>query len=81
MMHHNMQDVINENKRLVLEVANLHTRVANLEAQLEELNKLIDWLLITPHEQINKAIEFANQTTSEYKEGVYSLIRGAFMQP
>ena len=81
MMHHNMQDVINENKRLVLEVANLHTRVANLEAQLEELNKLIDWLLITPQEQINKAIEFANQTTSYYREGVNSLIRDAFMQP
>ena len=38
MMHHTLQYVINENKRLVLEVANLHTRVANLEAQLEELN-------------------------------------------
>jgi len=38
-MHHNMQDVINENKRLVLEVA-------YLQSQLDESNKLIDWLLI-----------------------------------
>lgn len=74
MMHHNMQEVINENKRLVLEVA-------NLQAQLEESNKLIDWLLITPLEQIKQAVDFANQTTAEYKEGVYSLIRDAFMQP
>lgn len=73
-MHHNMQEVINENKRLVLEVA-------NLQAQLEESNKLIDWLLITPPEQIKQAVDFANQTTAEYKEGVYSLIREAFMQP
>ena len=74
MMHHNMQDVINDNKRLVLEVA-------NLQAQLEESNKLIDWLLITPTEQIKQAVDFANQTTAEYKDGVYSLIREAFMQP
>lgn len=74
MMHHNMQEVIDENKRLVLEVA-------NLQAQLEESNKLIDWLLITPLEQIKQAVDFANQTTTEYKEGVYSLIREAFMQP
>lgn len=74
MMHHNMQDVINDNKRLVLEVA-------NLQAQLEESNKLIDWLLITPPEQIKQAVDFANQTTAEYKDGVYSLIREAFMQP
>jgi regulator of replication initiation timing len=43
MMHHNMQDVINENKRLVLEGA-------NLQAQLDESNKLIDWLLIASPE-------------------------------
>lgn len=74
MMHHNMQEVINENKRLVLEVA-------NLQAQLEESNKLIDRLLITPPEQIKQAVDFAKQTTTEYKNGVYSLIRDAFMQP
>ena len=73
-MHHNMQDVINENKRLVLEVA-------NLQAQLDELNKLIDWLLIASPEQITQAVDFANRTTAEYKEGVYSLIRDAFAQP
>ena len=74
MMHHNMQDVINENKRLVLEVA-------NLQAQLEESNKLIDWLLITPPEQINKVVGFANQTTAEYKDGIYSLICDVIAQP
>ena len=74
MMHHTLQDVINENKRLVLEVA-------NLQAQLEELNKLIDWLLITPPEQIKQAVDFANQTTAEYKDGVYSLICDVIAQP
>jgi regulator of replication initiation timing len=74
MMHHTLQDVINENKRLVLEVANLH-------AQLDESNKLIDWLLIASPEQIKQAVDFAKQTTAEYKNGVYSLIREAFAQP
>ena len=69
-----MQDVINENKRLVLEVA-------YLQAQLDKSNKLIDWLLIAPSEQIKQAVDFANRATSEYKEGVYLLIRDAFAQP
>jgi len=74
MMHHNMQDVINENKRLVLEVA-------NLQAQLDESNKLIDWLLIAPPEQIKQAVDFANRANAEYKNGINSLIRDAFAQP
>jgi hypothetical protein len=74
MMHHTLQDVINENKLLVLEVA-------YLQAQLDKSNKLIDWLLIAPPEQITQAVDFANRATSEYKEGVYSLIRDAFAQP
>ena len=74
MMHHNMQDVINENKRLVLEVATLH-------AQLDESNKLIDWLLIASAEQIKQAVDFANRANAEYKEGVYSLISEAFAKP
>jgi hypothetical protein len=74
MMHHNMQDVINENKRLVLEVA-------YLQAQLDESNKLIDWLLIAPPEQIKQAVDFAKQTTAEYKDSVYSLIRDVIAQP
>jgi len=74
MIHHTLQDVINENKRLVLEVA-------YLQAQLDKSNKLIDWLLIAPSEQIKQAVDFANRATSEYKEGVYSLIRDAFAQP
>ena len=74
MMHHNMQDVINENKRLVLEVA-------NLQAQLDKSNKLIDWLLIASPEQIKQAVDFANRANAEYKEGVSALIRKAFAQP
>ncbi len=74
MIHHTLQDVINENKLLVL-------KVAYLQAQLDESNKLIDWLLIAPPEQIKQAVDFANRATSEYKEGVYSLIREAFAQP
>jgi len=73
-MHHNMQDVINENKRLVLEVA-------YLQARLDESNKLIDWLLIASPEQIKQAVDFANHANAEYKNGVYSLIRKAFAQP
>jgi hypothetical protein len=74
MIHHTLQDVINENKLLVL-------KVAYLQAQLDESNKLIDWLLIAPPEQIKQAVDFANRATSEYKDGVYSLIRDAFAQP
>ena len=73
-MHHTLQDVINENKLLVL-------KVAYLQAQLDESNKLIDWLLIASPEQIKQAVDFANRATSEYKEGVYSLIRDALAQP
>jgi hypothetical protein len=74
MMHHNMQDVIKENMQLVREVA-------YLQKQLDESNKLIDWLLIAPPEQIKQAVDFAKQTTAEYKNGVYSLIREALAQP
>ena len=74
MMHHNMQDVINENKRLVLEVA-------YLQAQLDESNKLIDRLLIASPEQIKQAVDFANRANAEYKNGVYSLIHETFAQP
>jgi hypothetical protein len=69
-----MQDVINENKRLVLEVV-------TLQAQLDKSNKLIDWLLIASPEQIKQAVDFANRATAEYKEGINSLIRDAFAQP
>jgi hypothetical protein len=74
MMHHTLQDVINENKRLVLEVA-------TLQAQLDKLNKLIDWLLIASPEQITQAVDFANHATAEYKNGINSLIREAFAEP
>jgi hypothetical protein len=74
MIHHTLQDVINENKRLVREVA-------YLQAQLDESNKLIDWLLIASPEQITQAVDFANHATAEYKNGINSLIHEAFAEP
>ena len=73
-MHHTLQDVIDESKRLA-------QKIVDLQAQLEESNKLIDWLLITPPEQIKQAVDFANQTTAEYKDGIYSLICDVIAQP
>lgn len=75
-----MQYIINENNQLVLEVAKLQAQLEESNKQLDKLNKIIDWLLITPSEQINNAVEFANQITADYKEGMYSLIREAFSQ-
>ena len=62
-MHHTLQDVIDENKRLA-------QKIVDLQAPLEESNKLIDLLLITPPEQIKQAVDFANRSTAEYKDGV-----------